>query len=327
MARAVLFDRIGGPEVLRIEDRPVPEPGPGEVRIRVDAIGLNRAEALFRAGTYYEQTILPGSPIGYEAAGVVETGVEGFPEGTEISTIASFSMRQYGVYGDRVVVPVSSLVRRAVDEVTGASVWLTHQTAYGALVERGGLRPGDTVLITAASSGVGIAAIQIANHLGAVPIAVTRTGAKRDQLLAAGAAHVVTLDSTDLVKEVRELTGGAGATLTIDPVGGPGVVDLVEATAVGGLLVVYGWMGGAPTPLPMNWDRQVTVFGYGNGSYVTRNPERRRRSEHFINAGLRIGTLRPAVDRVFDDLADIVEAHAHLESNAQVGKVVVRVRH
>ncbi|WP_431901777.1 zinc-dependent alcohol dehydrogenase family protein [Amycolatopsis thermoflava] len=327
MARAVLFDRLGGPEVLRVEDRPVPEPGPGEVRIRVDAIGLNRAEALFRAGAYYEQPILPGSRIGYEAAGVVETGVDGFPEGTEISTLASFSMRDYGVYGDRVVVPVSSLVRRTVDEVTGASVWLTHQTAYGALVERGGLRPGDTVLITAASSGVGIAAIQIANHLGAVPIAVTRTAAKRDLLVAAGAAHVVTLDSQDLVKEVRALTGGDGATMTFDPVGGPGVADLVEATAVGGLLVLYGWLGGEVTPLPMNWDRQVTLFGYGNGSYVARNPERRRRAEHFIHAGLRIGTLRPAVDRVFDDLSDIVEAHAHLESNTQVGKVVVRVRH
>ncbi|MGW4593143.1 zinc-dependent alcohol dehydrogenase family protein [Amycolatopsis thermoflava] len=327
MARAVLFDRLGGPEVLRVEDRPVPEPGPGEVRIRVDAIGLNRAEALFRAGAYYEQPILPGSRIGYEAAGVVETGVDEFPEGTEISTLASFSMRDYGVYGDRVVVPVSSLVRRTVDEVAGASVWLTHQTAYGALVERGGLRPGDTVLITAASSGVGIAAIQIANHLGAVPIAVTRTAAKRDLLVAAGAAHVVTLDSQDLVKEVRALTGGDGATMTFDPVGGPGVADLVEATAVGGLLVLYGWLGGEATPLPMNWDRQVTLFGYGNGSYVARNPERRRRAEHFINAGLRIGTLRPAVDRVFDDLSDIVEAHAHLESNTQVGKVVVRVRH
>ncbi|MFD4252815.1 zinc-dependent alcohol dehydrogenase family protein [Amycolatopsis thermoflava] len=327
MARAVLFDRLGGPEVLRVEDRPVPEPGPGEVRIRVDAIGLNRAEALFRAGAYYEQPILPGSRIGYEAAGVVETGVDEFPEGTEISTLASFSMRDYGVYGDRVVVPVSSLVRRTVDEVTGASVWLTHQTAYGALVERGGLRPGDTVLITAASSGVGIAAIQIANHLGAVPIAVTRTAAKRDLLVAAGAAHVVTLDSQDLVKEVRALTGGDGATMTFDPVGGPGVADLVEATAVGGLLVLYGWLGGEATPLPMNWDRQVTLFGYGNGSYVARNLQRRRRAEHFINAGLRIGTLRPAVDRVFDDLSDIVEAHAHLESNTQVGKVVVRVRH
>ncbi|NIH85143.1 zinc-binding dehydrogenase [Amycolatopsis granulosa] len=326
MARAVVFDQLGGPEVLRVEDRPVPEPGPGEVRIRVDAIGLNRAEAMFRAGTYFEQPVLPGSGLGYEAAGVVETAVEGFPEGTEISTIASFSMRDYSVYGDRVVVPASSLVRRTVDEVTGAAVWLTYQTAYGALVERGGLRPGDPVLLTAASSGVGLAAIQIANHFGAVPIAVTRTGAKRDQLLAAGAAHVVTLDSQDLVEEVRALTGGEGARLTFDSVGGPGVVDLVEATAVGGLLIEYGWVAGRP-PLPMNWNRQVTVFGYGNVSYLQRDPARRRRSEHFINAGLRLGTLRPAVDRVFDDLSDIVEAHRHLESNAQVGKVVVRVRH
>jgi NADPH:quinone reductase-like Zn-dependent oxidoreductase len=211
--------------------------------------------------------------------------------------------------------------------VTGAAVWLTHPTAYGALVERAGLRPGDTVLITAASSGVGLAAIQVANHVGAVPIAVTRGEAKRRALLGAGAAHVLVADAGDLAKRVLEVTDSRGVDVAFDSVGGPGVPELSAAVAVGGTLIVYGWLSNEPTPLPMNWDRGISVHGYSNADYVARNPARLRRTEHFVNTGLRIGTLTPVIDRVFDDLTDIVEAHQRMESNEQVGKIVVRVRH
>jgi NADPH:quinone reductase-like Zn-dependent oxidoreductase len=332
MARAVLFDRLGGPDVLRIEDIPASDPGAGELRIRVDAVGLNRAEALFRAGTYFEQPVLPRSRIGYEAAGAVAAvgpGVEGFALGDQITTTAGFSMRDYGVYADEAVVPATSVLHRppSVDVVTGAAVWLTHPTAYGALVERAGLRPGDTVLITAASSGVGLAAIQVANQVGAIPIAVTRGEVKRQALLDAGAAHVIVADAGDLAKQVLEVTDGRGADVAFDSVGGPGVHELSAVVAVGGMLIVYGWLSNQPTPLPMNWDRGITVFGYSNADYVARNPARLRRTEHFVNTGLRIGTLTPVIDRVFDDLTDVVEAHQRMESNEQVGKIVVRVRH
>ncbi|GLY65170.1 zinc-dependent alcohol dehydrogenase family protein [Amycolatopsis taiwanensis] len=298
--------------------------------IRVDAIGINRAEALFRAGTYFEQPVLPGSRIGYEAAGVVEAvgaGVEGLVPGDEIGTTAGFSMRHYGVYAERVVVPAGSVLRRQVDAVTGAAVWLTHQTAYGGMVERAGLRPDDTVVITAASSGVGLAAIQIANHLGATPVAVTRGEAKRERLLQAGAAHVVTTESEDLVKRVREITGGRGAEIVFDSIGGPGLHQLAEAVATGGSLVVYGSLALEPTPLPMNWDSSIAVYGYSNGDYLVNDEERLRRAESFINAGLRIGTLTPVIDQVYADLTDIAEAHRRMESNEHIGKIVVQVRH
>ncbi|MDH6124144.1 zinc-dependent alcohol dehydrogenase family protein [Kitasatospora sp. GP82] len=328
MAKTVVFDEIGGPEVLRIVEVELGEPGPGEVLVRVDALGLNRAEALFRSGGYYYQATLPGSRLGYEAAGEILAageGVTGFAPGDPVITAGLGDMSRNGVYGDRVVIAADDLVRRpaTVDAVTGAASWLSYGTAYGALVERGGLRPGDTVLITAASSSVGVAAIQVANHLGAVPVAVTRSAEKRKQLLELGAVHVIALDEEELLDRVREITDGRGAEFVLDPVAGPGLQTVAQAVAPGGLLIVYGWLDPRPAPLPLNWG--LRILGYAHGDVIA-DRAARRRAEHFINAGLRAGTLAPVIDRTFD-LDDIAEAHRHLESNSQVGKVVVTVRH
>ncbi|ARF53524.1 NADPH:quinone reductase [Streptomyces gilvosporeus] len=327
MAKQVVFDELGGPEVLRIEEVELGEPGPGEVLVRVDALGLNRAEALFRSGGYYYQPTLPGSRIGYEAAGevlAVGADVTGFAVGDPVLTAGTGGMSTTGVYGDELRLPAEDLLRRpgGAEAVTGAALWLSYSTAYGALVEKGGLRPGDTVLITAASSSVGVAAIQIANHLGAIPIAVTRGAAKRERLSRLGAAHVIALDEGELLEQLAEVTGGRGAEIVFDPVAGPGLSDLARAVAPGGLLIVYGWLDPRPAPLPLNWT--LRVLGYGN-LQVTGDPEVRRRTWHFLDAGLRAGTLAPLIDRTFD-LEEIVAAHRHLESNSQVGKIVVTVR-
>ncbi|MFB9469571.1 zinc-dependent alcohol dehydrogenase family protein [Nonomuraea salmonea] len=322
----MLFHELGGPDVLKIEDVRLDAPGPGEVRVRVEAIGLNRAEALFRAGTYYYQPALPGSRLGFEAAGTVEEvgpEVAGFAPGDAVSILSDQEMSRHGVYADRVNVPAGCLLPSRVDPVTGAALWTTYLTAYGALVEAGRINPGDSVVITAASSGVGLAAIQIANHLGAVPIAVTRTAAKSARLLQAGAAHVIAADEDDLAGRVAAVTGGQGARVVFDAVAGPGLSELAETVAADGLLIVYGWLDPRPAPLPMNWP--ITVHGYHVG-LVTADPGRMKRARALIEAGLRAGTLKPVIDRTFD-LADIVEAHRHLESNTQIGKIVVTVRH
>jgi NADPH:quinone reductase-like Zn-dependent oxidoreductase len=325
MSKAVLFHEIGGPEVLRVEEVPTRPPGEAQVRLRVEAFGLNRAEAMLRSGTYYYRADLPAARLGYEASGIVDAvgpGVRGFAPGDAVSTLSAFRMEEHGVYGEYATVPAAALVRRAatVDPVTGAAVWLSHTTAYGALVERGGLRPGDTVVITAASGSVGIAAIQIARHLGAIPIATTRTGAKRRPLLDAGAAHVVVTGEEDLPARVLALTEGRGAELVFEAIGGPFTATAARAVAPGGTLVVYGWQSLTPTPLPLNWP--LNVFGYGN-DYVTDDPARLRRAEHFINAGLRSGAFTPVIGRVFDGLDEVVAAHRLMESGAYVGKIVV----
>ncbi|WP_329564735.1 zinc-dependent alcohol dehydrogenase family protein [Kitasatospora sp. NBC_01266] len=328
MAKAVVFDEIGGPEVLRIVELELGDPAPDQVLVRVEALGLNRAEALFRAGSYFYQPQLPASRLGYEATGVVEAigaAVTGFAVGDLVSTAALGHLSTHGAYGDRLLVPEGHLVHRpgGLDAVTGVAVWLSYSTAYGALVEKGGLRPGDTVLITAASSSVGVAAIQVANHLGAIPVAVTRTAKKREQLLKLGAAHVIVLDEEDLPARVGEITGGKGAELVFDAVAGPELATVAQAVAPGGLLIVYGWLDMRPATLPMNWS--LRILGYSNLD-VIEDLAVRRRAWHFLDAGLRAGTLAPAVDRTFD-LSEIVEAHRYLESNGQVGKVVVTVTH
>uniref|UniRef100_A0AAU3IB57 Zinc-dependent alcohol dehydrogenase family protein n=1 Tax=Streptomyces sp. NBC_01393 TaxID=2903851 RepID=A0AAU3IB57_9ACTN len=328
MAKQVVFDEIGGPEVLRIEQVELGEPGPGEVLLRVDALGLNRAEALFRSGGYYYQPSLPGSRLGYEAAGEVVAlgaGVTDFAVGDQVLTTITSEMSANGTYGDALRLPAGDLIHRpgGTDPVTGAALWLSYSTAYGALVEKGELRPGDTVLITAASSSVGVAAIQTARHLGAIPIAVTRSAAKRERLEQLGAAHVIALDEGDLLKQVAEITDGRGAQIVFDAVSGPGLADIAQAVAPGGLLIVYGWLDPRPAPLPLNWT--LRILGYGN-LQVTGDPAVRRRVWHFLDAGLRAGTVAPVIDRTFD-LEEIAEAHRHLESNSQIGKIVVTVDH
>ncbi|WP_275467153.1 zinc-dependent alcohol dehydrogenase family protein [Streptomyces noursei] len=332
MARTVRFHELGGPEVLRLEDVEIGEPGPDEVALRVEAIGLNRAEVLFRSGTYIEQVKQFPARLGTEAAGVVEavgSRVTGLEVGQAVSVVPAFSMNDYGVYGERAVVPAAAVVRRpdGLDAVAGAAVWMPYLTAYGALVEVGGMRAGDAVVVTAASSSVGLAAIQIALRVGAVPIATTRTAVKKDALLAAGAADVVVTDEEDVVARVLGLTGGRGAEFVFDAIAGPGVLDLAKVVAPGGTLFEYGALSGEVTPYPafelgmpaLNM-RTYTLFE------TTADPERLRRAEAFVASGLRTGAFKPVVDRVFG-LEEIGEAHRYMEAGAQIGKIVVTVDH
>ncbi|MEU7281151.1 zinc-dependent alcohol dehydrogenase family protein [Streptomyces sp. NPDC045431] len=330
MARTVRFHELGGPEVLRIEDLETGEPGPGEVRIRVEAIGLNRAEGLFRSGRYIEPVKQLPARIGYEAAGIIEAvgpEVAGFAEGQAVSVVPSFSQNDYGVYAESAIVPAAALMPRpdGTDPVAGAAVWMPYLTAYGAMAEVGRVRAGDVVVINAASSSVGLAAIQTANRLGATPVAVTRGRAKRQRLLDEGAADVIVSDEEDVAGRVLALTGGKGAEYVFDAVAGPGVVELARAVAADGTLFLWGEQSGQPTPYP-GFDLGMPALNMRTYSMleITRGPQRMRRATAFITSGLRTGFLRPVVDRLFP-LEEIVQAHAYMESNVQFGKIVVTV--
>ena len=178
MARVIRFHKHGGPEVLRIEEIDVVPPPDGEVQIRVKAIGLNRADALMRSGTYIETPALP-SGLGLEAAGIVEAvgaGVDGVAPGDAVSVVPPVSMSRWPAYGELATFPAHLVVKHSasLDWTSAAALWMAYVTAYGALVDIAGLREGDVVAITAASSSVGLAAIQIARRVGARPVAVTR---------------------------------------------------------------------------------------------------------------------------------------------------------
>jgi NADPH:quinone reductase-like Zn-dependent oxidoreductase len=329
MARIVRFHQTGGPEVLKIEQLDVPPPAAGEVRIAVKALGLNRAEAMFRAGQYLEQPRFPAR-LGYEAAGTVEAlgeGVQGFKIGDAVSTVPAFSMNPYGVYGDTATVPAAAVAKHpaSLSWVEAAAVWMQYGTAYGALIDIANLQAGDTLLIPAASSSVGLAAIQIARLVGATPVALTRRHNKSKALLDAGAAHVIATEEQDLVAEVKKITDGKGARVVFDPVGGPTINKLTAALAERGILFLYGALSTEPTPLPLFTvlGKSLTIRGYILFE-ITREPQRLEKAKAFIIDGLATGKLKPLIARTFP-LEQIVEAHAYLESNQQIGKIVVTV--
>ncbi|WP_141579168.1 zinc-dependent alcohol dehydrogenase family protein [Actinomadura sp. WMMA1423] len=330
MAMTVMFHELGGPEVMRLEDVEAGEPGPGELRLRVEAIGLNRAEVLFRTGRYIEPVKAFPARLGTEAAGVVEAvgqGVTGFRPGQQVSTVPGFSQNEYGVYAEQAIVPVAAVLHRpeGLGAVEGAAVWMPYLTAYGALVEVGGMRPGDTVVLNAASSSVGLAAIHVADRVGAIPIALTRTAAKTEALLKEGATEVIVTESDDVAGRVLEATGGRGAEFVFDAVAGPGVTDLARLVAPDGTLLVYGALSGEPTPYP-GIDLGMPALNMRTYTMLetAKDPERLRRAAAFVTSGLRSGAFRPVIDRTFS-LPEIADAHRHLESNTQIGKIVVTV--
>jgi NADPH:quinone reductase-like Zn-dependent oxidoreductase len=330
MPRSVRFNETGGAEVLQIVDVPIPEPGAGEVRIRVHALGLNRAEVMYRSGAYLQTPTFPAQ-LGYEAAGVIDAvgpDVGAFTVGDRVAVVPAFSFAEYGLYGELVLAPARAVVKLPDDIpwVDAAATWMAFVTAWGGLVHYARLSAGDVVLIPAASSSVGLAAIQVANMVGATPVALTRSAAKVDALKEAGAKHVVVTSEQGIAAEVLRLTDGGGARVVFDPVGGRTFAELVKATAVGGTLVLYGALSKDETPLPVLevLGRRLTIRGYVLFE-ATEDDAALEAAKRFVLDGLRRGLLRPQIAKTFDFDA-IVEAHRYLESNAQVGKVVVVVR-
>ncbi len=329
MARVVRFHEIGGPEVLRIETVDVPGPGRGEVRIRVKALGLNRAEAMLRSGNYIETATLP-SGLGFEAAGLVESvgeGVDGFVPGDAVSVVPPQSMLRWPAYGELVSFPAELVVKHppSLSWEAAAAVWMQYVTAYGALIDLARLGKGDFVVITAASSSVGLAAIQVANMVGATPIAVTRTSAKAQALREVGAAHVVASGEDNLEARLKEIAGPKGVRVVFDPIGGPAFEPLTAAMSRGGILIEYGALSQEPTPFPLFavLSKSLTLRGYLIHE-ITGDPSRLEAAKAFILDGLVSGALRPVIAKTFP-FDEIVAAHRFLESNEQFGKIVVTV--
>ena len=328
MPKTVRIHQTGGPDVLRIEDLPVGEPGPGEIRIRVESIGLNRSEAMYRAGKYPVTQKLP-SLMGYEACGIVEAvgpGVHGRAPGDRVCVVPTYRLGEYGVYAERAIVPARSVfaVPAGLTPVQACSIWMAFITAF-AIIEVAKVGIGDFVLIPAASSSVGLAAIQLANWAGAVPIALTRHSTKAAALREHGAPHVIATEETDMVAEVMRITHAKGARAAFDPVGGPFVEKLCGALAEEGILFIYGGLSEQTTPYP-HWPvalKGLSIRGWVF-SAIASKPERFARVRETIQAGLVAGKLKPVIAKTFP-LDQIAQAHAYLESNQQVGKVVVTV--
>jgi NADPH:quinone reductase-like Zn-dependent oxidoreductase len=329
MSRTIKFAKAGGPEVLEFIDEQVAEPAPHEVRIKVKAIGLNRAEVMWRNDAYIEPVKFPAG-LGYEIAGIIDAvgkEVTGLAVGDVVSTIPAFSMNNYAAYGEVVLMPDHVVVKhpKSLSYTEAASVWMMFATAYGALIFDAQLTKGDFVVIPAASSSVGLAAIQLANYAGATPIAFTRTSAKRDRLLEAGAAHVVATEEDDIVDEVMRITDGKGARVIFDPVGGPNFPRLAATLAHQGIIYLYGLLDEGETPVPiLNLLRKLPTIKVYSLSYVVSDEARRKAAVDYILKGLDSGALKPVIDRTFR-FDEMVDVHRYLEGNSQFGKIVVTV--
>jgi NADPH:quinone reductase-like Zn-dependent oxidoreductase len=267
--------------------------------------------------------------MGYEGVGVIEeigAGVRGFSPGDRVCVMPTFRLGEYGLYGEHAIVPARSLIAPPPGLTTAeaASIWMQYFTAL-AIYEVAHASVGDFVLIRAASSSVGLAAIQLANWAGAVPIAVTRSRSKADALKAHGAQHVIVTEDSDLVAETQRITGGRGARISFDPVGGTQVDLLAQAAAEEGLIIIYGGLSGQPTTFP-HWPaalKGLSLRGWVASS-IWNKPERFAHNRDLILLGLAQGRLKPIIAKTFP-LAQIVQAHRYLESNVQLGKIVVTV--
>lgn len=325
--KIVRFHEIGDADVLKIEEATIPNPINDEIVIRIDAIGLNRAEVMFREGQYLETPILP-SRLGYEASGIIEEigpDVKSFKIGDKVSTIPAFSIGKYGVYGEMATVPEHA-VAKYPDNLTaaeGTSIWMAYLTGYGAIVEIGNIKQKDFILITAASSSVGLASIQIGKLQGATVIATTRGADKKQFLLDSGADYVIVTNDENLEERVNEITEGKGVNLIFDPVGGSYIETLAAASATGGIIIEYGALSPEPTPFPLfiALKKGLIIRGYTLFE-ITTDPEKLGRGKDFLFDNLKEGLLKPIIDSTFS-FNEIVDAHKYMESNIQKGKIVI----
>ncbi|MYG11525.1 MAG: NADPH:quinone oxidoreductase family protein [Gammaproteobacteria bacterium] len=320
-----LSEDIGSVRLTEVE---VPEPGPGEVRIRLKACAVNFPDLLMIQGKYQFKPPLPFAPGG-EAAGDVEavgSGVEGFREGDAVVTGI-----RYGGFCERVNAPASAvrLKPERLSYAKAASYQTAYLTAYVALVRRGGLQPGETLLVHGATGGVGMAAVDLGKHLGATVIA---TGGRNDKLAVVkrrGADHVLNYTLADgrlggFREAVKALTDGRGADVIYDPVGGDVFDESMRCINWDGRILTIGFTSGRWPQAPVNLIliKHIAVIGVRAGEYGRRNPEKGRANTEAIYRMAGSGEIDPYVCRGFP-LEQAVDAMRLLENREVVGKTVV----
>jgi NADPH:quinone reductase len=309
--------------VLSLEEAPLPEPGPGQVRVRLRAASVNFPDILMIQGKYQFKPPLPFSP-GMEGAGVVDAvgeGVTSVREGDAVVTGA-----RYGTFAEAIVVPAEA-VRPKPERMSFAEAAIypvAYLTAYVALVRRGGLQAGDTLLVHGASGGVGLAALDLGKGLGATVIATTGRAEKMEALKAAGADHV--LPAPGFRDAVKDLTGGRGADVIYDPVGGDVFDESVRCIAFDGRLLIIGFTSGRIPSVSVNMPliKGFSVVGVRAGEYGRMFPEKGRENVAAVDALAAEGRIKPRVDSVFT-LERAVDAMRRLIDREVVGKVVLQI--
>ncbi|HEU4882919.1 MAG TPA: NAD(P)H-quinone oxidoreductase [Longimicrobium sp.] len=323
--RAVIIGKPGGPEVLSIEERPVPQPGPGEIRVRVHASALNRADLLQRRGNYPAPPGAPADIPGLEYAGEVDAVGEGaglWAVGNRVMGIVGG-----GGHAEYVVVHEREGIRvpQNLSWEEAAAIPEVFLTAYDALFRQLDLTMGERLLILAVGSGVGTAALQLASAAGATVIGTSRTAAKLKQAMEMGLEVGVDTSKEDLAEAVNQATYGSGVHAVLDLVGGKLLEASLRVVALRGRVVVVGTTGGSKVEVDLGLllRRRIHLFG----TVLRSRPleEKIALAREFSNAVLPLissGRIKPVIDSVFP-MDAIRTAHERMEENASFGKIVL----
>jgi NADPH:quinone reductase len=319
--KAIRVHRTGGPEVLRLEDVPIPEPGPGQLLIRVEAAGVNFVDIYHRTGLYKVQ--LPFTP-GREGAGVVERVGPGVTTARPGDRVVSETA--VGTYAEHAIVAAERAVAvpDGIEASLAAAVMLQGLTAHYLAYSTFPLKPGDTCLVHAAAGGVGLLLCQIASRIGARVIGTAGSEAKAQLAREAGAADVILYNEVDFVEETRRLTGGAGVQVVYDSVGRTTFLKGLECLVPRGMMVLYGQSSGPVEPFdPQLLLQKGSLFltRPTTAHYLASRSELLRRTDELMG-WVKGGSLRVRIDRRFP-LAAAAEAHAELEGRRTTGKVLL----
>lgn len=328
--KAILHEDFGGPEVLKLADAPLPAVRPDDLLVKVHAAGVNRADISQRKGLYGKTTAFGDSEIiGLEIAGVVvEIGanVHGYKPGDRVmGVVGGGGYAEFARLDYLMALPIPC----GLTFTEAAAIPEAFITAHEALVHLGQLMSGQTVLVHAAGSGVGTAAVQLATLLGACVIGTAGSQEKLKRIKQLGAQYGIDYKNQDFLESVMDITGGAGVDLIIDFVGAPYLDRNIRALVPGGRLVQVGLMGGtgaaavAPLPLDILLFRHLRILG----SVMKSRPieEKRAMAFRFRQAWLQAfedRRLVPVIDSVFP-LADAAQAHQRAEGNLNIGKIVL----
>ncbi len=323
--KAALCKSLDGPDAIEIADMPPPEPGPGEVVVRVRAAALNFLDTLITRGKYQYKPAPPFSPAAEIAGEIVALGdsVTIWKPGDRVSAYIG-----WGGAREVVAVKASALVPvpDGVDDVAAAGINVTYGTAMHGLADRGRLQPGETVAVLGASGGAGLAAVEIAAAMGARVIACASAPDKLAVCTAHGAADAIDYTKEDVKQRLRDLTGGKGVDVIYDCVGGPYAEPALRSIAWGGRFLVIGFAAGEIPKIPANLLllKSCDAAGVFWGEFATRHPERHAANMATLLAWIRDGRVKPHTSHTFP-LTETAEAIRVLDRREATGKVVVTV--
>jgi len=321
--KAALCRQFGGPEVIEIDDLPDPEPGAGEVVVDVGAVSLNFFDTLIIRNKYQYKPEFPFSP-GAEIAGTVSAlgeGVSGVEPGQRVMAYIGWNGAR-----EKAVVPAAALapIPDSVSDAVASGLSVTFGTAMHGLADRGRLAPGETVAVLGASGGAGLAAVQIAKRMGARVIAAASSPEKLEIARANGADEIIDYAKEDLKERLKALSGGAGADVIYDCVGGPYSEPALRATAWGGRFLVVGFAAGDIPKVPLNLIllKGCDMVGVFWGSFTERHPDRNAANIAQVMDWCAKGELAPHIHGEFS-LAETRAALEVIDRREAKGKVVV----